>query len=333
MAPVGEPWYLDALPASPETYRGMVGASSASRQLFAALRQLERSEVNVLVEGAAGTGKKMVAAALHEGSARGHRPFIVVNLSRGDVEEARRILFGHARGAFPGAMEDLPGAFEAADGSTLFLDGVGGLPSEVQPALLRAVESGEVSRAGEVQTRKVDVRVVSAWSGSLQAQVAAGRFEEGLRMALAVVTLSLPRLEERPDDIAVLANHFARQAGLAELPDHLLQRFAGQAWPGEVRQLRQAVQTYVALGGLPTEREDNEAALDHLLREVVELDRPLSEQKAAMADRFVRAYLEVVLERAAGNRSEAARLAGMDRSNFGKLLARHGFGRRTIPPT
>jgi len=310
----------------------MVGVSPASRQLFATLRQLEGSEVNVLVEGPPGTGKKMVAAALHEGSVRGHRPFIVVNLSRGDADEARRILFGHARGAFQGAMEDLPGAFEAADGSTLFLDGIGGLPPEVQPALLRTVESGEVTRAGEGQTRKVDVRVVSAWSGSLPALVAAGCFEEALRMALAVVTLPLKRLEDRPEDIPALATYFAGQAGLDALPDHLLRRLMGQAWPGEVRQLRQAVQAYVALGGLPTEREDSEAALDHLLRQVVEIERPLSEQRAAMADRFVRAYLEVVLERAEGNRSEAARLAGMDRSNFGKLLARHGFGRRTIPP-
>lgn len=330
MAATGEPWYRTHLTVPAETYRGMVGIAPPSRQLFATLRQLEGSDVNVLIEGAPGTGKKMVAAAIHEGSSRGSRPFIVVNLSRGDAVEARRVLFGHARGAFPGAMEDLPGAFEAAHGSTLFLDGIGGLPPEVQPALLRVVETGEVTRAGEAQTRKVDVRVVSAWSGPLQA---AGRFDDALRMALAVVTLSLTRLEDRAEDIPLLAIHFARQAGLGELPAHLLQRFSNQAWPGEVRQLRQAVQTYVALGGLPTEREDNEAALDHLLREVVELDRPLAEQKAAMVDRFVRAYLEVVLERADGNRSEAARLAGMDRSNFGKLLARHGFGRRSIPPT
>jgi len=311
----------------------MVGVALSTRQLFVTLRRLESSDVNVLIEGAPGTGKKMVAAALHDGSSRCERPFIVVNLARGDADEARRMLFGHARGAFPGAMEDLPGAFEAAHGSTLFLDGVGGLAAEVQPALLRAVESGEVSRAGEARIRSVDVRVLAAWSGSLAAQAAAGRFDDALRMALGVVTLSLHRLDERREDIDALAMHFARQAGQGELPAHVLQRFACQDWPGEVRQLRQAVQAYVALGGLPTAPADRDAALDHLLRETVDLERPLTEQKAEMAERFVRAYLEVVLGQASGNRSEAARLAGMDRSNFGKLLARHGFGRRTIPPS
>jgi DNA-binding NtrC family response regulator len=305
-------------------YRGLVGASPAMRRIFAALSRLEGSLVNVLVEGESGVGKELVARALHEGSRLAGGPLVVVNCGALGRELSQSELFGHKKGAFTGATEARRGAFEAAHGGTLFLDEIGELPLDVQPMLLRALEAGEVKPLGENEPRKVRVRVIAATNRDLLAEARAGRFREDLFYRLAVVKLTVPPLRDRPEDIAILAQRFAADAGLGELPREVVDRFQKHDFPGNARELRNAVQAYVALGVLP-EREPlpESDALEAALRAMIDPMRAYQEQKEAFVNRFARTYLEMLLERTGGNQSEAARISGVDRSYLGKLLVKH----------
>jgi transcriptional regulator with GAF, ATPase, and Fis domain len=307
------------------SYRNLVGASKAMRQLFAMLKRLEGSLVPVLVQGESGVGKELVVRAIHEGSARHDKPLVVVNCGAVARDLVLSELFGHKRGAFTGAVEPRVGAFEAADGGTLFLDEVGELPLDAQPALLRALESGEVRPVGENTTKKVTVRVVAATNRDLEEEVKAGRFRGDLYYRLAVVKLVVPPLRERPEDVAPLAALFARAAGLAALPEDVVQRLAGQRWPGNARELRNAVDAYVAVGALADEGAPALPLLDHALHELVASDRPYAAQKEMLAERFTRIYLEKLLRDTNGNQSEAARISGLERSYLGKLLQKHGI--------
>ena len=319
---------IEGLPQADTQYRGLLGASGAMRQLFAMLKRLEGSLVNVLVEGESGVGKELVARAIHEGSSRADKPFFALNCGALARELVASELFGHRRGAFTGAVEQRTGAFEAANGGTLFLDEVGELPLDVQPVLLRALESGEVRAVGDTETRRVDVRVVAATNKGLEEEVKAGRFRGDLFYRFAVVKLSVPPLRERPEDVELLSNAFARTAGLAELPAEAVAHLAEQPWPGNVRELRNAVEAYVALGILPgVESKKSLTPLDQLLDKLIDLDRPYAEQKERFADLFTRRYLQLLLTKTKGNQSEAARISGLERSYIGKLLTKLGVSK------
>src|SRR6185503_10855221 len=219
---------LVSLHGSPEAesagYRGLVGVSAAMRRIFAILLRLEGSLINVLIEGESGVGKELIARALHEGSSVHEGPLVIVNCAALGRELVLSELFGHRKGAFTGAVEARKGAFEAADGGTLFLDEIGELPLDVQPMLLRALESGEAKPLGENAPRKVRVRVVAATSRDLEQEMQAGRFREDLYYRLAVVKLTIPPLRERPEDVEVLAQRFASAAGLGALPPEVIER-------------------------------------------------------------------------------------------------------------
>ncbi len=309
-------------------YRGLIGASPAMSRLFATLERLEGSLINVLIQGESGVGKELVAAAIHGGSRRAEAPFHALNCGGISRELILSELFGHRRGAFTGAVEDRQGAFEIADGGTLFLDEIGELPLDVQPVLLRALESGEVRRVGDNTARKVQVRVIAATNRELDSEVEAGRFRADLYYRLAVVKLSVPPLRERPEDIALLAAAFARDAGMAELPRDVIDALVQRDWPGNVRELRNAVEAYLALGSLSIGESRRMPMLDYALREVVDTDRPYAEQKDLLVERFTRLYLAKLLERTGGNQSEAARIAGLERSYLGRLLVKHGIAKR-----
>jgi transcriptional regulator with GAF, ATPase, and Fis domain len=325
---------LEALRASPDAageggYRGLVGASAAMRQLFAVLTRLEGSLVPVLLEGESGVGKELIARAIHEGSGVASGPLITVNCGALGREMASSELFGHRKGAFTGAVDARRGAFEAASGGTLFLDEIGELPVEVQPVLLRALESGEIKPLGSDEPRRVKVRVVAATNRDLQSEVKAGRFRDDLFYRLAVVRIVVPPLRERMDDLPLLAQRFARAAGLGALPDEALARLRAHSWPGNARELRNAVLAYAAIGALPAEGApaEQEDALEAALRAQIDPTRSYQEQKEAFVNRFARAYLEALLARTSGNQSEAARVSGVERSYLGKLLVKHGIGK------
>ena len=310
-------------------YRGMVGRSATMRQLFAKLARLEGSLVNLLVQGESGVGKELIARAIHQGSLLADAPLVAINCGGLAKELVASELFGHKRGAFTGAVDARKGAFERADGGTLFLDEVGELPLDVQPMLLRALELGEIQPLGDDQTKRVKVRVVAATNRTLVTEARAGRFREDLFFRLAVVTLTVPPLRERAEDIPLLASRIAQAEGAVELPAELVAELAQRAFAGNVRELKNAVLAYLALGDLPEGsaalRADDD--LDSALRKSLTLDRSYAEQKDELANRFTRLYLEALLRKVGGNQTEAARLANMDRGYLGRLVSKHGLGK------
>ena len=315
-------------PKQASTFRGMVGSARSMLSLFAMISRLDGSLVPCLVMGESGVGKELVVRAIHEGSSVSGGPFVPLNCGAIARDLVASVLFGHRRGAFTGAVEARRGAFAAADQGTLFLDEIGELPLEVQPALLRALETGEIVPVGEDAPRKVRVRVIAATHRDLAGLVNAGSFRQDLFYRLAVVALNVPPLRERRADIPALARLFARQEGVPDLDEDVLEELSQRPFPGNVRELRNAVLAYVALGTLgspsasPVPR-DAEAVAGLAPR----LDVPYLAQRDALVEAFTRKYLAALLERTRGNQTEAARIAGLDRTYFGRLLAKLGKAR------
>ncbi len=308
-----------------DIYRGMVASSLPMRRLFAVLARLEGSTVAVHVTGESGVGKELVARALHEGSGVSG-PLVVVNCGAVSRELIASELFGHRRGAFTGAVEQRRGAFESADGGTLFLDEIGELPLDVQPVLLRALETGEVRPVGGDRVESVRVRVVSATHRDLERDVREGRFREDLYYRLAVLKLQVPPLRERPEDVSLLARRFAQSLGV-ELPPHVLHELYGRRWPGNVRELRNVVQAFAVLKSLPAPPPADEGALGRSLTQFIDVSRPYAQLKEELLDRFQQAYLEALLPSVNGNQSAAARISGLDRTYLGRLVAKYGLSK------
>jgi DNA-binding NtrC family response regulator len=310
-------------------YGPLVGASLAMRRLFAVLARLEGSLATVLVSGESGAGKELVASALHEQSRVASGPFVALNCGALPREVIASELFGHRKGAFTGAVDARRGAFESADQGTLFLDEIGELPLDLQPTLLRAIELGEIRAVGDDKARRVRVRLVAATNRDLEAEARAGRFRQDLFYRLAVVRIIVPPLRERREDIEPLALAFARSMGLDGLPPPVLEALKGHAYPGNVRELRNAVESYHALGMVPKASADapDESALDQHLRAYADPRSPYAAQKEALVEKFTVAYLEALLELTGNNQSEAARISGLNRGYVGRLVARFGLGR------
>jgi two-component system, NtrC family, response regulator GlrR len=317
---------LPKQPGTEQTYGDLLGVSAAMRRLFSQLVRLEGSKVTILIHGESGTGKEVVARALHTHSAVRAGPFVALNCGALDRALARSELFGHTKGAFTGAVGRHVGALERAHGGTLFLDELGELPLEVQPLLLRALETRRIQPLGAQAEVAVDVRLIAATHRNLALDVEAGRFREDLLYRVQVVKLDLPALRERPEDVAVLARAFAQHAG-AVLPEDFLGELAQRRWPGNVRELRNAVESYLALGAAPAQAGASRASLDQALHDFSDPTRSYLEQKEELLQRFTRVYLEQLLRATAGNQSEAARISGLERSYLGKLVTRLGLRR------
>jgi transcriptional regulator with GAF, ATPase, and Fis domain len=301
-------------------YGGLLGASPIMRELFEQLSRLEGSKVNLLVSGESGTGKELIARAVHEHSLVCAGPFVALNCGALDRQLARSELFGHERGAFTGAIRTRRGAFEAADGGTLFLDEVGELPCDVQPLLLRALEQRKITPVGSHEERPVDVRLITATNRDLAARVRSGHFREDLYYRIHVVHVVVPPLRARPGDAVVLARDFAARLGVSALPLEVLEAIALRQWPGNVRELRNAVEAYVALGVLPSAASSSTSEDDATLEDFIDPTKTYAEQKSELLERFTRGYLERLLRQTKGNQSEAARIAGLERSYLGRLI-------------
>ena len=283
-------------------FRGMVGSSAAMQALFARVARLDGSLLPILLTGETGVGKELVARALHEGSRVADGPFVAVNCGALARELVASTLFGHKKGAFTGATDARKGAFGAADGGTLLLDEIGELPLELQPALLRALETGDVVPVGEDVPRQVAVRVVAATNRDLEAEVRAGKFREDLYYRLAVVTLAVPPLRERLDDVPLLGELFARQEG-APLPADVLE---GRASPvaGNVRELRNAVR-WVALGQVHASKRPADVARSDKAPERGAARPPVPRSAGGHRRRFTALY-RVAHGQARGNQTAAA---------------------------
>jgi DNA-binding NtrC family response regulator len=317
----------------------LVGTSAAMRKLRAALERLAGQDVPILIQGESGTGKELVARALRERGVRRNQRFVALNCGAIPESLIDSELFGHARGAFTGATTDRPGVFVEADGGTLFLDEIGDMPLPVQARLLRVLQEGEVRPVGGSGTRHVDVRVIAASNIDLAAAVEQQKFRQDLFFRLNVVVLRVPALRERAGDLPLLAAHFLRKHGGARPPSlspDALDALDQYAWPGNVRELENAVLHAIAL------RQGDVIGPEALPPNVIgraratsgigdaNPDLPLTEAKRRASAAFERRYLERVMERAKGSVSEAARLAGLDRTNFRRLLQKHGVDPTTF---
>jgi DNA-binding NtrC family response regulator len=330
---------VDSLGADPPpraaSFRGMVGASPAMQRLFTVISRLDGSLVPVLVHGESGVGKELVGRAIHEGSRVSAGPYVPINCGAIPRELVASTLFGHKRGAFTGAVEARQGAFASAEGGTLLLDEIGELPLEVQPALLRVLETGEITPVGEDRPRPPSehgrARVIASTHRDLAELVRRGQFREDLFYRLAVVTLDVPPLRDRPEDIPLLARLFARAEGASDLDDEVIDELRQRPLPGNVRELRNAVLSYVALGTLSPPSNASlpppSARASVAPPAAMTFDVPYLEQRDAMVNAFTVRYLTELLQLTRNNQSEAARIAGMDRTYFGRLVSKLGLGR------
>ncbi|HEY6463573.1 MAG TPA: sigma 54-interacting transcriptional regulator [Polyangiaceae bacterium] len=309
---------------------GLLGTSLPMRRAMAKLAKVAGSNASVLLVGESGTGKELAARALHDASPRSAQPFEVVDCAALVPTLVASELFGHERGAFTGAERAHAGAFERAQGGTVFLDEIGELPRDVQPQLLGALERRRVRRLGARTDVPIDVRVVSATHRDLRAEVNASAFRLDLYYRVAVVLVELPPLRERRGDVRPLVEHFLREAGVTEppekaLPAGFLEALAAHHFPGNVRELRNLVEAALATGESPSPaRAPHGEGEGHALAGSPGAATYGEARDAVLSD-FEARYLPELLARAEGNVSKAARLASMDRSHLIHLLQKHGL--------
>jgi DNA-binding NtrC family response regulator len=323
-------------------FENLIGQSVQMRQVFKLVETVSHSNATVLVQGESGTGKELVARAIHFRSPRKDRPFVAVNCSALTETLLESELFGHMKGAFTGATGNKKGLFEAADGGTIFLDEIGDIPLATQVRLLRVLQEGEVKRVGSNETIKVDVRVIAASNVNLERAKEQGKFREDLFYRLNVISVTLPPLRDRPDDVPLLAQHF-----LAKFSGKLSKKMSGispaamealccHRWTGNVRELENVIERAVVL--TPRQTVDVEDLPEALRTPTgggeVELSSlahlPYAEAKKLAMRAFERRYLSALLEKNQNNISSAARAAGVDRSNFRRLLKQYDVGRTAL---
>ena len=335
---------LELEPTAPELelpavtrFGRVIGASTEMRRLYRLCQKLAASDVPVIVEGETGTGKEMLAEALHEMGPRKNGPFVVFDCTAVPVNLLEAELFGHERGAFTGAVSSRRGVLEQANKGTLLIDEIGDLDITLQPKLLRAIERSEFRPIGSERVVRVDVRIIAATRRDLDKEVQAGRFRDDLFHRLAVARVELPSLSRRRGDIPLLVRHFCEELGgdANLISRELLLRWEEQPFPGNVRELRNTVARHLALGELaslplaprpdqgPEIQARSESAGNDLSRVIEEaLEWPLGEARQKVVEEFEKRYIERMLARHGGNVTRAAETAGVARRYFQVLKAR-----------
>ena len=306
--------------------RGVVGDSPEMRRLRPLFERIAAALVPVIIEGETGTGKEVLAEALHDAGPRKEGPFVVFDCTAVPAALLESELFGHERGAFTGAVSQRKGIFEQASGGTLFIDEIGELELSLQPKLLRALERSEVRRVGGDRWIAVDARIIAATRRDLDHEVEVGRFRDDLYHRLAVARVDLPPLRSRRGDVTVLARHFwAQLAGTpSDLTPELLLRWEDYAWPGNVRELRNAVARQIALGEFATTvaRKAPPVASTDICEAVIAEGLSLTEARDRVIEYFQQRYVEHVLAQNDGNVAKAAEMLGIGRRYLQKLRAR-----------
>jgi two-component system, NtrC family, response regulator GlrR len=321
---------------SDERFGRMVGRSPAMQTVFDVLSKASNSDATILLEGETGTGKEVSAEAIHKGSARRDKPFLVVDCGAMPPNLLESELFGHERGAFTGAVSSRQGVFEAANGGTVLLDEIGELSIELQPKLLRVLERREVRRVGTNNHLPVNVRLIAATNRSLREQVGSHKFRSDLYYRLAVVEVKLPPLRERLPDLPALVDHIVRAFGNVDdeametvRSPGFLGALAEHTWPGNIRELRNYLERCVALHDFAPPRNATGTSTPVPGPEsAVNIGQPLREAREAWVTTFERRYLEELLRQHDNRVSAAARAAGVDRIYFYRLLWKHGLRQR-----
>jgi two-component system response regulator GlrR len=314
----------------------MVGHSSIMQSVFDVLGKAAGSDATILLEGETGTGKEVSAEAIHRGSPRREKPFLVVDCGAMPPQLLESELFGHERGAFTGAVSSRLGVFEAANGGTVFLDEIGELSIDLQPKLLRVLERREVRRVGTNNHVPVNVRLIAATNRSLREQVAAHKFRSDLFYRLAVVEVKLPPLRERLPDLPLLVEHIVRNLGTIDAQTvevvksiEFLSALARHNWPGNIRELRNYLERCVALRDYAAPKATDTISASP--ESAVNIGQPLREAREGWVSSFEKRYLEELLRVHENRVSAAARAAGVDRIYFYRLLWKHGL--RTREPS
>ncbi|EPL8197834.1 two-component system response regulator GlrR [Klebsiella aerogenes] len=310
-------------PATDERWRqAIVTRSPQMLRLLEQAGMVAQSDVSVLIIGQSGTGKEIVAQAIHNASPRHEKPFIAINCGALPEQLLESELFGHARGAFTGAVSNREGLFQAAEGGTLFLDEIGDMPVALQVKLLRVLQERKVRPLGSNRDIDIDVRIISATHRDLPKAMARGEFREDLFYRLNVVNLKIPPLSERAEDIPLLANHLLRQSADRHKPfvrafsNDAMKRLMAAKWPGNVRQLVNVIEQCVALTSSPV-------ISDALVEQALEGENTALPTFVEARNQFELNYLRKLLQITKGNVTHAARMAGRNRTEFYKLLSRH----------
>jgi DNA-binding NtrC family response regulator len=327
-------WFVREVMASESrSFGDLLGESIAMREIFAVLERVAPTMVTILVEGESGTGKELAARSIHRASPRAAEPYVVFDCASVPAELAESELFGHKKGAFSGATQDRAGAFQRAHGGTLCLDELGELPIDLQPKLLRALETSEIRAVGDDSTRKVDVRVVASTNRDLRAEAQRGRFRSDLLYRLEVVKVRIPPLRQRPEDIPGLVAAMLADKVSGPVGGDNLTRLMAYSWPGNVRELRNVLTRAVALAQAPNQPQPR---FDDLVMNLgpasagpttiggdfpgVAVFLPFKEAKAQLLASFERAYVSTLLERHSNNVQQAAAAAGLSRKHLYNLM-------------
>ncbi|MBL7684706.1 MAG: sigma 54-interacting transcriptional regulator [Deltaproteobacteria bacterium] len=328
-------------PSTKTAFGQMVGKSRKMRQIFGILEKISPTLATVIIQGETGTGKELVARAIHQHSLRKEKPFVVFDCSAVAPSLIESELFGHEKGSFTGAIKDRKGAFEAANGGTIFLDEIGELTLDLQPKLLRALEQREIRRVGSNDAIRFDVRVVCATNRDLKKEAEEGRFRQDLYYRLSVVKIHLPALRERPEDIPLIVEKFLSEGKFNQLPDNslkvtrveddalkMMQRYQ---WPGNVRELANVVERASSMvdghiidaSHLNYVFQEIEQNIEPTDRMSIDTSLPFKEAKQKIVESFEKDYLEELLQRNNYNVSKASREAQIDRKHLRNLLKKY----------
>ncbi len=323
---------LELRPYVPRGFEGLLGTSASMQRVFDTIRRIAPTQATVLIQGENGTGKELVARALHSLSPRRLGPFVALNcaaLSEGVLESE---LFGHEKGAFTGAAKTREGVFEFAHQGTLFLDEIGDMPLSVQVKLLRVIQEREITRVGSSRSIKIDVRLVAATNRDLKKAIQEGAFREDLYWRLKVVSVDMPPLRQRREDLRLLADHFlsesARRHGrtIEGLSPEVHEIFQGYAWPGNVRQFQNTIEHMVVMS------EGTILTKNDLPDDFVREERPSSHALVSVSDignwtleRLERELIKLQLDRAEGNRAKAAKALGISERTLYRKIREYGI--------
>ena len=317
----------------PHSYMGIIGRSDKMEKVFRLIKKISNSDSTILISGKSGTGKELVARAVHQSSHRRNKPFIPINCGAIPENLLESELFGHVRGAFTGATAQKTGKFEQANGGTLFLDEIGDMSPDLQVKVLRVLEEREFERVGGIKSIKVDVRIVAATHRNLAKEVKKGNFREDLFYRLYVIPVKLPALNERTSDIPLLVdyyiNFFNKQnnANLEGITDETMNLMVNYSWPGNIRELKNIIERLVVIKGegriVPSDLPDNiKIKNDKVIRTSIEISKEGISLNSAVNE-FEKALIFQSLEKTKWVKNKAAKLLQLNRTTLVEKIKRH----------
>lgn len=315
---------IELLPSKKDRFGDIVGKSKEMKEIFGILEKISKTDATVLITGETGTGKELVAKAIHENSNRSKKPFVVIDCSAIARNLIESELFGHEKGAFTGAVSTRHGAFETANGGTIFLDEVGELEPDMQPRLLRVLEAREIKRVGSTNIIPVDVRIIAATNRDLSTEIKKNRFREDLFYRLSVININLPQLRDRKDDISLLIDYFiktnkARKVkGVAK---ETLDILINYRWPGNVRELRNVIERAIALGA-----SDYIEPKDLILLKPRASEKDTADLSGKTLEEIEKSAIIQTLKAHKGNKTTTAKALGIAYSTLYEKMKKYGIG-------